>query len=120
MVESVCPSHFSPTFNEYIAKVNTMTFFYTQCGNEFISYLKSNSVFFLVCFSKYGRFTEMIFHQNLNFKMDSEDEVEFSDYEIEDLFKSNIQETKGWKEESNLKNEALDESLILLICLLTS
>ena len=44
--------------------------------------------------------------------MDSEDEVEFSDYEIEDLFKSNIQETKGWKEESNLKNEALDESLI--------
>ena len=112
MVESVCPSHFSPTFNAYRAKVNTMTFFNNQCGNEFISYLKSRSIFFLVCCARYGRFTEMIFHQNLNFKMDSEDEVEFSDYEIEDLFKSNIQETKGWKEESNLKNEALDESLI--------
>ena len=49
--------------------------------------------------------------------MDSEDEVEFSDYEIEDLFKSNIADYKGGRFDSNSKNEALDESILLLFIL---
>lgn len=49
----------------------------------------------------------------LDIEMDSEDEVEFSDYEIEDLFKTNITEYKGGRVDNSSKNEALDESIIL-------
>ena len=42
--------------------------------------------------------------------MESEDEVEFSDYEIEDLFKSNISDFNKGRPDQNSRNEALDES----------
>ena len=46
----------------------------------------------------------------LDCAMESEEEVEFSDYEIEDLFKSNPKEYQRGSSITTAKNKALDES----------
>ena len=45
--------------------------------------------------------------------MESDGDIEFSDYEIEDLFQSSMLEERGGRSEVLSKNEALDQSTCL-------
>lgn len=42
--------------------------------------------------------------------MEEDEDVTFSDYEIEDLFTSSVQEVKNMRGNPNVRNEALDQS----------
>lgn len=45
-------------------------------------------------------------------KMESDTDIDFSGSDIEDLFISNIPESRGGRAELNAKNDALDQSIL--------
>jgi len=57
---------------------------------------------------KFPRFRLMT--QYSSTKMEEDEDVSFSDYEIEDLFNTTPTESKGVRGNMNAKNDALDQS----------